>query len=80
MRRNYLFKGSFAEGERLDLFVRNKLNFLSRSFIQTLVQQGDITVSEEKVRPSHRLKRTDLIRVEIPPASPEILEAEPIPL
>ena len=80
MRRNYLFEGSFAEGERLDLFVRNKLNFLSRSFIQTLVQQGDITVSEEKVRPSHRLKRTDLIRVEIPPASPEILEAEPIPL
>jgi len=80
VRRTYLFKDGFAEGERLDIFVKSKLNFLSRSFIQTLVQQGDITVNEEKVKPSHRLKRADLIRIKIPPISPEVLEAEPIPL
>ncbi|MBD3173798.1 MAG: RluA family pseudouridine synthase [Armatimonadia bacterium] len=56
-----------AKGERLDKFVSQLVPHISRSRIQRAIETGEITVHGSLERASYRLKRGDVVRVDIGP-------------
>lgn len=63
-------------GERLDVFLAQSLEGLSRSQVQRLIKEGHVAVAGQPVRkPKHKLKGGEEIEVEIPP--PEAVSLEP---
>lgn len=70
------------EGVRLDVFMaRHTSEAFSRTYIQSLLEAGNAAVDGETVtRASHTLKDGQEIKLVIPPARPQALEPEPIPL
>ena len=68
------------KGERIDRFLCENLENLSRSYIQKLLKDGMISVNQKKVKPNYKLNEQDEIIVCIP--DPEILDVLPedIPL
>jgi len=56
-----------AAGERLDKFVSQLMPHISRSRIQRAIETGEITVHGSLERASYRLRRGDVVRVEIGP-------------
>ncbi len=69
-----------SEGERLDKCVDSLMEHLSRSYIQKLISEGDLTVNGLSVKASYRVRTDDNIRIILPAAiTPDIL-AEDIPL
>ena len=68
------------EGERIDRFITLSLHDFSRSYIQKLISNGDITVNEKSCKSSLRLKAGDNVKVITPDALvPDILPVN-IPL
>lgn len=68
------------ENERLDLFLTNQLNDLTRSFVQKLIREGHVTVNVKPVKPNYRLQASDRVTVMIPAPKPMDVVAEDIPL
>ena len=69
------------QGDRLDIWLSNQLTDISRSRIQKLIEQGNITLNNE-VCPNKKinLKIGDRLQVNIPEPQPLELQPEPIPL
>ena len=68
------------DSERIDKFLANELEDLSRSSIQMLIKDKQVLVNEEVVKANFLLKNGDEISITIPdPVTDEIL-AEDIPL
>lgn len=69
-------------GERLDVVVASRLPGLSRSRVQQLLSQGNVTIDDAPVRPSRRLKAGEQVLVRVPPpVSPaDSPEPEDLPL
>jgi 23S rRNA pseudouridine1911/1915/1917 synthase len=67
-------------GRRLDRFLASQLTELSRSRIQSLMEEGRVWVDGIARKASHRVEPGEAVTVEIPPAPPAGVEAEPIPL
>ncbi|HEY4285073.1 MAG TPA: RluA family pseudouridine synthase, partial [Chthoniobacterales bacterium] len=67
-------------GTRLDRFLAEELSQFSRSRIQQLIRQGEITVNDKRARPRDPVRSGDTIRVVEPP--PERMDTVPeaIPL
>lgn len=65
-------------GERLDRFLHQRLPEHSRSRIQEWIRAGRVRVNGETTRASHRLRAGD--RIEVAPAAPPPLRAEPEPI
>jgi 23S rRNA pseudouridine1911/1915/1917 synthase len=65
---------------RLDLYLIKKGLTLSRSRIQKLIQDGQITIDGRKVKPGYRVHPDDRILVNIPPPTPLEIQPEAIPL
>jgi len=67
-------------GERIDKFLAGQLQEVSRSRIQTLIDEEKVLVNRRKVKANYKLREGDLIKVSLP--EPEKLEvkAEPIAL
>jgi len=66
--------------ERLDQFLTNRLERLSRSQIQKLIKQGLITVNEKPTKPSHSVTPGEIIQLHLQqPRATELLP-ENIPL
>ena len=68
------------EGERLDAFVTEQLDELSRSLVKTLIENGEIRVDGKQQKPSYRLKAGEEIIVEIPAVRELKIKAQDIPL
>ena len=66
--------------ERLDVFLARQVSELTRSRAQELISLGDVTVDRERVKPSHKVRPGEVIRLEILSRPPLDLKAEPIPL
>lgn len=65
--------------KRIDVFLNDELD-ISRSSIQRLIEQGNITVNNKNTSKNYKLRANDIIQVDIPePVEIEIL-AEDIPL
>jgi 23S rRNA pseudouridine1911/1915/1917 synthase len=72
-----------AARERLDRFVTEHVPDTSRSFIQRLIEAGEITVNGAPSRPSYRIEVGDEVVARIPPPerSAELSPAEiPVPI
>ena len=54
------------EGERLDSFVSDSLEDLSRSVVQNLIKSGQIQVEGRASKASYRVKTGDTVQVELP--------------
>lgn len=65
---------------RLDKFVSERVDALTRNAVINLIQKGEITVNGDTVSKSYKLKKNDVVEVNIP--EPENMTAEPenIPL
>lgn len=69
-----------ATGERLDRVVSARFPQLTRTFIQTLIKDGHITVDERTVKSGEKLRGGEQVRVVIPHEEVIPIEAEDIPL
>lgn len=67
-------------GERIDRFLSGKMENLSRSYIQKLIKDGNLSVNGAAVKSNYKVVRGDSICVRIP--GPEVLDVLPenIPL
>lgn len=71
---------SESENERVDSYISKMIENLSRSSVQKLIEEGNITVNQKNIKSNYKLKLRDEIHIIFP--EPEILniEAENIPL
>lgn len=69
-----------AQGTRLDKFLNAQRPELSRSFLQTLIADGNIRVNDAARKPNYAVKAGDTITLEIPPPASTTAHAEEIPL
>lgn len=67
-------------GKRVDVFLTNELEEVSRSFIQKLISDEKIKVNQKTIKSNYKLRLDDIIDVEIPDPEPVEILAEPIPL
>jgi 23S rRNA pseudouridine1911/1915/1917 synthase len=67
-------------GKRLDVWLTATLGEFSRSYVETLIDQGDVTVGGKTVKAGYKVKTGDSVEVNVP--EPRTLEvvAEEIPL
>lgn len=68
------------EDERIDKCLAELMDSLSRSYIQRMVKEGQITVNDEPVKGSYRLKCGDKIAFFLPEAQEPDIQPENIPL
>lgn len=66
--------------QRLDRYLACQIKGLSRSRIQTLIDEGLVTLDGKPVKPSYLVKWGDEVLVRIPGPEPSPLVPEPIPL
>ena len=67
-------------GERIDRFLSKDLETLSRSYLQKLLKDGEISVNGKHVKANYKVSEGDKIQIRIPePENPDILP-ENIPL
>lgn len=69
-----------GEGERLDIFLADQMEDMSRSSIQNLIDEDMVKVDGMKKRPSYRLKSGEEVQVLIPQVRQIELEPQDIPL
>lgn len=68
------------EGLRIDKYLSSNLDFLSRSYIQKMIQEQNVSVNKKIVKANYCLRLDDEIEFQLPPnVEPDIL-AEDIPL
>ena len=67
-------------GERLDVFIADNAEGMTRSFVQNLIKKGEVTVDGAVQKANYRLKQGQTVRFALP--EPETAEALPedIPL
>lgn len=53
------------EGKRLDLYIAERTE-LTRTRIQQLIKDGDISVNNKKSKPSYKVEKNDIIEIVIP--------------
>ena len=69
-----------CSGHRLDRFLVSQLPALSRSRIQSLIDEGRVLVDGAALKASHNVASGEIVDIEIPPVPAAGVEAEPIPL
>ena len=67
-------------GLRVDQYVAQQVNDLSRSYVQKLLAVGRITVDGEVPKASYRVEEGQRVVLRVPPPEPIEATAEPIPL
>jgi 23S rRNA pseudouridine1911/1915/1917 synthase len=72
--------GEEAAGQRLDRFLATHLSDISRTHVQTLIDEGRVLVNGRAKKPSYKLEAGETVEVKIPPPPLPGVEAEDIPL
>lgn len=67
-------------GMRLDSFLSDSLEGQSRSYIQKLIEQNAVLVNEKGSKSNYKLRKNDIIKVQIPEPVPLDVKAEKIAL
>jgi len=68
------------KGKRLDSYVSEYIEDVSRSYISQLIKEGLILVNGEKKKPKYVVKKDDKIQIQLPKRETLEPEAEEIPL
>ncbi|KMP11034.1 RNA pseudouridine synthase [Candidatus Nitromaritima sp. SCGC AAA799-C22] len=71
---------SNSRTRRLDVFLSERQDELSRSGVKKLIEQGRISVNGSAAKANYKLKEGDRIVLDIPPPTASEVEAEAIPL
>ncbi|MBM7556045.1 RluA family pseudouridine synthase [Halanaerobacter jeridensis] len=66
--------------QRIDKFLAEQFSDFSRSYIQKLIDEGNILINEEEVKKSYTLKLNDVVQLNIPEAETIDLKPQNIPL
>ena len=66
--------------ERLDRFVADALPDLSRTYVQQLIEQGNVLVDGYQRKPKFKMTPGEMVTVSIPPPADEWIVPEAIPL
>ena len=74
------FQVETEDGERIDKFLTNEMNDFSRSYVQKLIKEGHVKVSNKVVKANYKLCYDEIIQVEIPDLMEPDIVAESIPL
>ena len=69
-----------SAGTRLDRFLSGKLQEVSRSSIQRMIESGEIQVDGRSSKPGQKLRGKEIITVSLVEPTPTKLLPEPIPL
>lgn len=77
---DYIFTVDSDVGLRIDKYLSEQISDRSRSFISSLIKDGNVLVNNKAVSKSYVLKDNDIVRASIPEAVEYIAEAEDIPL
>lgn len=80
MSANQLIADEAAAGCRLDAWLSDNFEELSRSYLQKLIRDGNILIGDKPVKSNYRLKGGEQISLELPEPEPLDVEPEPIPL
>ena len=67
-------------GRRIDKYLHGRFRKLSRTTIQRLIKQGDITVNKKPTKNSYEMEAGDVIDLVFPPPEPYDVTPEEIPL
>jgi 23S rRNA pseudouridine1911/1915/1917 synthase len=78
MRTIYVDKGD--AGMRLDVFLANELDGVSRSWVQKMILYEHALVNGDDERPGRKLKQGDVITINLPEPVVPCVKAEDIPL
>ena len=66
--------------QRLDIFLTANFSNFTRSYIKTLIDNGNVKVNEKIVKSGYKVKSGDRVEVELPEIQTISAEAENIPL
>ena len=78
---NYTFTlDDAANGERLDKLLSSLIPELTRSAVQKLIDDGNVTVNSKTENKKHKCKTGDTVDVTVPDAKPLEAQAQNIPL
>lgn len=69
-----------SEGERIDKYLNELMDSLSRSYIKKLLDSENVTVNGAFVKANYRVRTEDEIRLYLPPVKTPDIEPENIPL
>ncbi|MCE5322235.1 RluA family pseudouridine synthase [bacterium] len=69
-----------SNNPRLDVYLAERIEGVSRSYIQKLINDGNVLVNGSTHRANYKVMPGDSISVNIPPAEPMQVAAEDIPL
>jgi len=75
-----LTAASGDSGRRLDLFLAERVQELSRTRIQELVREGHVRVDGRIAKVSHRISAGEAVEIEALPRPAPVAEAEDLPL
>lgn len=67
-------------GHRLDKYLHGRFRKVSRTIIQRLIKQGEITVNGKPTKASYEMEGGDVIDLRFPPPEPYEVAPEDIPL
>ncbi|HWB21204.1 MAG TPA: RluA family pseudouridine synthase [Phycisphaerales bacterium] len=66
--------------KRLDLYLVDRIPFLSRTSLQRLIREESVTVNDRVPKVSTKLHKNDVIVVVLPPPPTSVIQPEDIPL
>jgi 23S rRNA pseudouridine1911/1915/1917 synthase len=67
-------------GERLDRFVASRMEDISRSYVQELIESGRILVDGQTRKSKFRMTPGEVVTVDLPPLAPDEIQPDEIPL
>ena len=67
-------------GTRIDVFLADAMENLSRSGVQKLIEEGHITLNGGRTKANYKLRERDIIDVEVPEVKEVEILPEDIPL
>ena len=68
------------KGKRIDKYLVSRLQDFSRTFVQGLINNGDIRVCDREVKNSYEVQKNDVITIILPELPDNDIEPENIPL
>ena len=66
--------------KRVDVFLNEEMEDVSRSALQKNIEKGNITVNGEKISKNYKLRLGDIVEAELPPPENIDIVPEDIPL
>jgi len=79
-KREFVVSAGSGPGQRLDVYLTERLEGLTRSRIRKLIDEGKVTVNAASQRASHRLRVNDLVEAEIGDEPSPALRPQDVPL